>query len=540
MVLRRYEVDFRKWRLYCLIEFEDQDVVNKIALDGYININGERIEIELMEGPEDYMNQPPYNIEGLFLEPPYENPLNGLNISELNDDCLRLVFRKLSLSGLSTLYSIANVCVNFNKIANEIFGLKYRKKQFRFCDFVMNYPISLLQIEDFLKTFGSSIENLWIGQVEFNFNEYQLNDVLMLINKNCINLKVLDMQKLTVKEKISSEVFPLFSRLESLKIKFDHCKSIDSNELFFGFIILCTQLRHFDVIHHNDNIMNGGIVEMKGLPKLSSIAIETSNLEYLQLLLLNNPQLEEISLRLFTDTENVLQTPNFFRLFCEQFANIEKLSIAVISNPDEIFSTSVMQLSELKRLRYLHIHFNYDFVLPFVKKMLENNIELETLAIDDGFIDNDTINVISQIKSISTLKFMLRRTWFDENNLIQLLKRLSTLRELHIEMPDDATEILDTIKLIIFHGKQLSNLTIEVRSHEMCHIREEEFDELLAIVKKRNNPKKMMVFIKGEWQYFCETTLNYVNMNSEHLSLDIQYHSFNGRSKSIVYPSYTS
>lgn len=92
------------------------------------------------------------------------------------------------------------------------------------------------------------IEGLYFGPVELNFNEYQLNDVLIHVNKNGLNLKVFDVQKLVIKDDVSNKIVLLFSRLDSLKINFDYCQLIDIIQSFHVFICLCNQLKHLDVI----------------------------------------------------------------------------------------------------------------------------------------------------------------------------------------------------------------------------------------------------------------------------------------------------
>lgn len=70
----------------------------------------------------------------------------------------------------------------------------------------MDYPIALAQIEDFLQTFGSFIEHLYIRIEEINFDAYHLNNVLMQINNDCINFKVRNMKELVVEDAIPNEI----------------------------------------------------------------------------------------------------------------------------------------------------------------------------------------------------------------------------------------------------------------------------------------------------------------------------------------------
>ncbi len=493
------QYDKEEGNLHC-IAFESAAVAKKIKSDGYIYIHDERIEVEV---DDDGMLQQSSSDRNSLHD-------DVFNIIGLHDDCLRFIFKKFHIA---TLLSLSKVCVRFNEMAKQVFKIKYRTTQILFCDVVRKYPIPLKLIEEFFTTFGDSIESLYITPAEFDFDKYHLNDVLMQINKNCNNLQHLDMETIEIKDKISNEIFPLFSRLEYLKIRFDYTQPDEIIQSFEDLIASCQKLKVLNIFRMA-NSTNEGIVQSSLLPLicLNILVIYTSNIEYLQLFLLNNLQLTEIGICLDAcrQPEILIQVPNLFRLICEQFSHIESLSILIISS--ERFTTDLTQFSELKRLSHFKLNFILNpissmttmildpIVLPLMTSMHENEIKLESLEFDCNFIRVGTINAISKMKSISSLKLMLHGNDFESHQkLFKLVKQLPKLNELCIKIwPYNSIEIIDFIKQIIINGQNLSQLELSMRtcqSNIICC----KYDDLLKIVKQREIPKKLTIWITADY-----------------------------------------
>lgn len=219
------------------------------------------------------------------------------------------------------------------------------------------------------------------------------------------------------------------------------------------------------------------------------------------------------------------QVSLLFRLICENFANIDKLSIAA---EDNNFLTNPIQLGELKQLRRLDLNLDYTIdVLPLMEKMLQNNIELHHLCIANSTISDATCDIISQMKSIRSLKLLLAPIFYDQDSINRLLNQLPALTDLFIIMVDnDENNILDTVKEIILNGPQLTNIFIYWECGDSSDIREKEYNELLEIVKKRKDPKKLTVKIIGIFLHHKFEILAYVDMDmeSDFLDLKVRYH----------------
>lgn len=270
-------------------------------------MNDNKIRINSINTEYQSINASIDDIIDLMLAPPDRNsPKNILNA--LNDDCLRLIFEKLHLS---TLCSVSNVCVRFNTIASEIFQLKYKNKMIKFGDLGMTNPIKLTQVENFLETFGSSIDDLFIYPADFDFNEDLFNDITKMISKYCIGIKLLAMHGFSVNNEIIIDLREMFSRLKYLNTKFDH------NRQFNDLIGACSQIEQLSITHIN---VNESISTEIMLPKLRSLSLVDYHCNYLESFLKFNQQLEEIYI--YSDKQQI---------YFNSLVNISQILIHCIS-----------------------------------------------------------------------------------------------------------------------------------------------------------------------------------------------------------------
>lgn len=172
---------------------------------------------------------------------PFRQDTQNDNILTLpNDDCLRQIFGKFYR--LNDFHSIAKVCMQFNRIAKEVFASKIKHKSVNFKDLMDKDEgeITLSEIEIFLSNFGSSIFSTAITKMSCSFeNIPNASDILLnLIHKHCKNLR-----KLTVTVNITKETLydirPILSQLKYLQINLWPALDIGS---FNDCLVYCTQL----------------------------------------------------------------------------------------------------------------------------------------------------------------------------------------------------------------------------------------------------------------------------------------------------------
>lgn len=144
------------------IEFEDDSVSHELISKGYMEIEDSKCEVKSYEAYKRELRQISATvlkldsaIGALWQPPEQDSSTHILNV--LNDDCLREIFKKLHFS---TLLSVINVCVRFNRVAKEEFSDKYKSKKIHIYDLAWNREPTKSQINDFLSEFGSSISSV--------------------------------------------------------------------------------------------------------------------------------------------------------------------------------------------------------------------------------------------------------------------------------------------------------------------------------------------------------------------------------------------
>lgn len=202
-----------------LIQFADSKIADNLIERGLISIFDIEYEVKSMNEPKDDVQETNVSIveclENLKLnevksEPSVQDTQSNI-LTVLNDDCLRLVFRKFN--DLCDFHSIANVCKHFNRIAKEVF---HHKIKHTFVDFIDIMPtrdeVTFDQIEIFLKKFGRSVFHAFV------FQPLDANVILKLVGKNCKNICYLLIKDLNITEETLHDVRPMFLQLKCLQI----------------------------------------------------------------------------------------------------------------------------------------------------------------------------------------------------------------------------------------------------------------------------------------------------------------------------------
>lgn len=412
------------YHLTCYIEFEDSQIVADLMSRGYIYINDYKIEIKRMLQYESDESAPKTS-KNATLELLPGKSLSENVLDALNDDCLRSIFRKLHLLGL---HMVSNVCVRFRKIAVETFRLKCKNEFFQLCDVMMDFPISLQLVDKFLQIFGPSIDKLKISREEVAFDVKMLNDLLRMIGKHCTNISALEIDyreemdfytrpfNVPVSDEMLTELSHLFRRLKHLKF------IVKSSQTFNDLISTCSQLESLRInMFPMMTIIPTEIV----LPKLHSLHLDFFCCVYLQFFK-RNRQLKTISINDF-DAETTL-----FQDIAENFPNVDSLSIRMREWKDDNYAANVLHLADLKSLQCLRFDCNRKNVSSFMRKLLQNNVELKHLELTNIQVDDGAaIDSISQMESVEELTFKIEWCGYYGYNWISglttsHLKRLAT------------------------------------------------------------------------------------------------------------------
>lgn len=418
----------------------------------------------------------------MILQPPpeIESPKNILKL--LNDDCLIAIFRKLHFSTLNT---VMNVCIRFNRLAKRAFFNKYRSKKIHILELKWNRRPTLSQVEDFLIEFGSSILSLSTVQKDYYDGHFprQTSVVhienedfyLKIIDKYCKNLNELEFSFVEVNENIFFEYRTLFQRLKKLQIRY----KLYTIYNIFDALSICSELESleidFGVIENNKIYMKPKVT----LPKLVELRLlyvcELVNRSFLPLIirfLELNPQLK------------ILQIP--------------------------LQSDSVIKIiGELRELNQLKVE-PYEFSPHIVQALKSPNLNIKklSLVLSRIYFNNDFINSISTLKNVTELKL---NSLYNPNVdiLILLLQKLPNIHTLYFclyklhDLDGINKSRANIIKTIVQHANKLSKLTFlsldnqrrffQIKPKLFFPIDEINYFDILELVENRCNRIKLTI-----------------------------------------------
>lgn len=382
---------------------------------------------------------------------------NILNI--LNDDCLWLIFGKIK--HFSDIYSIANVCKRFRKIAKHTFASNFKQEAINLIDLIPKNQVTLFQIEDFLREFGSLISWVQIDKQCYKNLSNSSNTILKMINKYCKNLKKLSLIASSVETDTITETIPLFQQLKYLHI------DLPSSEFnnFKHCLMYCTQL---ETLHIFGFVTSVSSLPMVKLPKLTVFWLTNPGISC-DKFLTYNPQIQEL---------DVVYSMEICKLIAEKMPNIRKLAL-------DCYNTYFLGIDadNLKYLKYLDIHMRI----------------------------NTNIENIFPMKNITTMIFVINHnTFFSDMLLLELARNMPNLKMLGIEICESEFSVSNQIttsllKQMLQHANQLSELIIYWPYGYIHQFNETDYNEILEVVEKRTNEIELrieMVCRQRDPQYY--------------------------------------
>lgn len=234
----------------------------------------------------------------------------------------------------------------------------------------------------------------------------------------------------------------------------------------------CHQLRKLTI--QSDSNLTGSCL-VYNFPQLESITlIMNSDIEtqYLYKFFQYNKQLKSMKIvhcggSIFDDI--------FLRIACD-LPDLESLIIEIDYFQD--FSTNIMYLLRLKKLRELQLNCSMYSIAPFIV-LLSANETIEVLHLKDGILNDSLIDAISKCKKLTSLKFCSMPS-FHNRFLADLAQNLPDLNDFHISKCQtlNATGVVQFVNL----AEKLQTLHINNSSIE---IDDTFFQSLVSIYKKR-------------------------------------------------------
>lgn len=135
---------------------------------------------------------------------------------------------------------------------------------------------------------------------------------------------------------------------------------------------------------------------------------------------------------------SIFRSTKIFRFISQYFSNIEELRFCTSEdfhfNPGDFFG-NIAHLSQLEKMKKLHLSFYHDVyvpVWPIMQALLTKNVPIEDLTLKNAWIDDLTVDCISQMKNIESLR--LHSPHFKNEHLFELVRNLPNINRIQIDI----------------------------------------------------------------------------------------------------------
>lgn len=377
----------------------------------------------------------------------------------LFDDCVLEIFNYLSVKDLC---EVAQVSRQFQRLAQFTFKIKF--SDFKLQDHFDS--IHLKTLKPLFFNFGQFMKQLEISAAAYpriRTLDFMETYTMWLIKQNCRVGNRLKTLKLSNFTRIGSN-FP------SLNVLFANLEVIELNGISLSYSInqLLSKLpniREFSVLHC--------------LPRFPIVhkAITTFN-----------PHLKVFKL----DCSDIFYPIDSLDQIDIHFPNIEELKFVLLPyNPDEHikYGIGLKKISKLKLLKKLNIDFESHHITPFIKQLVDNDVQLEILHIQHCEFSTEAVNNLCNIKTLKKLG-LSRNFSLPPEHLIQIAIYLPKL-EVFSAINYDTT--LQIIERIINISKNLIKAEFEL-NHEDSFT-QHSFDRIIGIVQSQNKKEQFQLFI---------------------------------------------
>lgn len=429
----------------------------------------------------DFWHQPDCNARAAhpqFPPPDFDSDSNIINA--LNDDCLRVIFKHLSLVDL---VNAAQVCVRFNQHAQQVFSSKHRdvviNERSSIFNRSMNHDERLQILGSMLENFSSSIRSLTISPVCGRFDNDTHGQTLQLIEKHAAShLKELKLVGFQFRTKL---VQSTFSHIENLQLI--RC-SMNNNQK--GTMATAENLKvlHIEASDWKQRLINLRFDTVKEIHLIRNSKLSNFQLSHF---VATCPSLNKLVIK---ENEGI-NSVGVIRLIGQRLPNLVELELDQEFTLNQ-FQKTVENLSQLKSLKSLKLNFNDLAIAPLMKGLVANKVPIEQLTLKVGSISNDAIEAISQLKQIKSLE-LIDMDDLKSVHMIDLVKNLPLLQ--HFTLEGTSGDELDctTLMNIVAHGTKLSNIDLTSIDYILT-IHDEDYKTMLKSVQ--NRPEKLQLTIE--------------------------------------------
>lgn len=492
------------------IEFKDPQVAAELLLKREIQMEDGNIKIESVGIHYQRISDNNSNFgaitendtenDPVLQAPQTKSPHNILNA--LDDHCLYEIFNQFDT--LSMLFSIANTCVRFSKVAKEVFTSKFKDKTI--CIATMKWgQLKMPQVIPVLYHFGLSIDSLYIGCIDIDgdYGGLPLSSYfLKIINKYCKHLTNLSISFENLNSQTLTEISPLLSRLKKLCFH-----NFFSFNLFSEFITICSQLETFEIYPPCLSNFTLPAITLPKLKKFHLLGTE-DNVESIEPFLMSNPQLEIIEISF---PSNII-----CRCIGQYMTNLRELELNDWQYELNDIENINLDIEHLRGIK-LKWHGNYQIIASHIQQLIESDVLLiEDVSVWNTSIDRAVINNICQLKTIKALGIDAN-SGDDENYLIELTRNLPNLEKFRITY--SALETVNYVAVLIQvlkYANRLKELSFCLFDTDIVPYNENDYNAVLEIIKKRADHRKFKFRIE------TQTRTKYEESSTKCIYLDIE------------------
>lgn len=411
------------------------------------------------------------------IPPTHDSPKNIINI--LNNDCIQEVLRLLK--NMRDFVNAASVCTRFQENAKECFPSAFKNLRINDAD---DTPRSLPSscVPAFLRIFGHFIQSIeWSWTQDQEHDDDILNTIAEFCGKTLTELTVYG-HKLNFNTASPFEVLEKLELYDATIYDLGPLAPLKSLKLTFVKINDCDWLAK----------------EFPNLQEAKFYAFHKLRDQMLTEFLRLNPQLQSLELICCRRI-----TTSVFQNIGTCSPNLTNIGFEPCKGLQSTFDTNMVHLSDLRKLKSLHIECHRFSGKALLNSLAENCVPIENLIVEGLVSDlRDCIPKLSALKKLSVSSIF-------EAMLIEIAGKLNALEEIRVRRSYDVTlcGIRDTLEL----AKNLSRFSIHMEELTMDL---EDYYSVLALAGGRTQVE--LFYKKGE----INVTEEILNANRKWLNIE--------------------
>lgn len=205
------------------------------------------------------------------------------------------------------------------------------------------------------------------------------------------------------------------------------------------------------------------------------------------------------------------------------FPNLKELSFRIVLQEEHFsrkatFDKDILQIAELPNLTKLILDLEFRALSPLLKKFIQKNIKIKYLDISFASIDENTLQLFSQMQSIETLRLYAISN-INQKFILGIGNCLLNL----IKIETNVTININTLLKLVQSSPKTEMISIKM--HSAHRFNSQNYKQLLNICKLRETQKKLIInIVNTDRKTVTRKEKCVLNQGKECLFLRIQRH----------------